>query len=137
MNTYNNDVQIMSDENLIFFLMERKLNFLSVFLNKVSENYKKLTNNFLFSILKKQINNLELKKFLKILFWIFGIAILIYLFSVVNQINNEICSHKFIKFNKFQLKKISTTNNLFFQFHYWTSILFLLVKSNKYNFFVF
>ena len=135
MNICSNE-QLTIDKNLVFFLIEKKFNFLSVFFNKVSDNYKKLTNNFLFSILKKEINNLELKNFLKVLFWIFGIAILIYLCSFVNQINKEISNYKFLYFNNIQLKKDSAKTDLSFRFHYWTSTLFLLVKSNKYNLFI-
>lgn len=135
MNICSNE-QLAIDKNLVFFLIERKFNFLSVFFNKVSDNYKKLTNNFLFSILKKKINNLELKNFLKVLFWICGIAILIYLCSFVNQINKEISNYKFLYFSNIQLKKDSTKTDLSFRFHYWTSTLFSLVKSNKYNLFI-
>lgn len=120
----------------LFQLTERNFSKLGSFISSVFNNYKNIINLCLKEILQKEFNNKELKIFIKILLWLFGVSIAIYFFAVINQIKKEI-NLIWVRFelNHLKFHTLSNKKHNFFIWHYWTSILFILVKSNKYNIF--
>lgn len=121
---------------LLYQLTERNFSRLGSFISSVFSNYKNIINLCLKEILQKEFNNKELKIFIKILLWLFGVSIAIYFFAVVSQIKKEI-NLIYLRFeiNHFKFHNLTNKKYYFFIWHYWTSILFILVKSNKYNIF--
>ncbi len=121
---------------LVFLTLEKCLFALSNFINKTTNKYRKITNKVLQQILRQDWNNKELVVVMKVLFWIFGIAIAIYLYTLVHSAIKEITNWSYpSKINSFFVEKISNNNSNLPNFHYWTSTLYLLIKSNQFHVF--
>lgn len=121
---------------LVFLTLGKCLFALSNFVNKTTNKYKTTTNKVLQQILRQDWNNKELVVLMKILFWIFGIAIAIYFYTLVHSAIKEIASWSYQnKIDSFFVEKISSNNQKLPIFHYWTSTLYLLIKSNQFHVF--
>lgn len=121
---------------LVFLTLGKCLFALSNFVNKTTNKYKTTTNKVLQQILRQDWNNKELVVLMKVLFWIFGIAIAIYFYTLVHSAVKEITNWSYQnKIDSFFVEKISNNNSNLPNFHYWTSTLYLLVKSNQFHVF--
>lgn len=99
---------------LVFLTLEKCLFALSNFINKTTNKYRKITNKVLQQILRQDWNNKELVVVMKVLFWIFGIAIAIYLYTLVHSAVKEITNWFIqVRLIHFLLKKLVTITQIY------------------------
>lgn len=122
---------------LLFSVLEKILFNVKEFVNKVKSKSKDSIDFVLKSILKHEANNKDLVIFIKVLLWIFGIAVAIYFYTFFDAAIKEIPVKNFHqKLDVAKIKNMPINSNKIGVFYYWNSTLYLLTKCNQFNVFL-